>query len=309
MSKPAGPQLRPGSLRTRVALWMAGAMIATLTLLGSVAYVLIVEEELREGTGESHDEITRETRRNILKFFGLVGPFALLLSSGGAYLLARRLLRPIDDVIHAATMMSSEDLARRLPVPAGDDELRRLVESLNGLFARLERGYAAQATFAADASHELRTPLAVITAELEVALRRPRSEAEWRESANAALTEAQRASRLVDALLRHARAGIASRRREPIDVRDFVERAAERQALAAEHAGLSLVVTPPQDTSAHIEGDADALDAALGSLLDNAIRYTPRTGQSRSASNAAARSASAFTSTTRAPASPPLSAS
>src|SRR5260370_1217288 len=64
----------------------------------------------------------------------------------------------------------------------------------------------ALARYAASASHELRTPLAVVTSELEVALRRPRDAGEWERTARASLDELRRLARLVESLLELARA-------------------------------------------------------------------------------------------------------
>jgi signal transduction histidine kinase len=267
------------SLRGRLALWIAGAMLACLVVFGAVSYVLLVDEEASESTSEPRDEIAADVQAQVLKTMSVVAPFAVLLATLGAYWLTRRVMRPIDEVIRAAAVMSAEDLDRRLPLPETDDELRALVESVNGLFARLERGYAAQASFASDASHELRTPLAVIISELEVALRRPRSEPEWTASANAVLAEARKASRLADALLRHARAGVARRQHGSVDAAELVDRVTNANKAAAAELGLSLSVRYADGVGEGMEGDKDALEAALGSVVANALRYTNAGGR------------------------------
>ncbi len=191
-------------------------------------------------------------------------------------------MQPIDDVVRAAAEMSAEDLNRRLPMPAKDDELRQLVHALNELFSRLERGYAAQANFASDASHELRTPLAVVLAELEVALRRPRSATEWEATANSMLLEVRRAIRLADGLLRYARAGTNAGSAESVDLQDVIERVVSNHLGAVVQAGLTLLAAPPdQHVQALIMADASAIEAALGVVIKNAIRYTPRSGHIR----------------------------
>jgi two-component system, OmpR family, sensor kinase len=95
---------------------------------------------------------------------------AFLLSIGGAYLLARAALRPIDAVTSAAREMGEGDLSKRLPVANPGDEVGRLATTINGLLSRLEAAFARreealerQRRFAADASHELRTPLTSIS--------------------------------------------------------------------------------------------------------------------------------------------------
>src|SRR5215211_2511082 len=103
----------------------------------------------------------------VLATVGLLG-FVLLV--GGAYLLTRAALSPVEAVVRAAGEMSEGDLSRRLPVANPKDEIGRLTTTINGLLARLEVAFSRleetlsrQRRFAADASHELRTPLTAIS--------------------------------------------------------------------------------------------------------------------------------------------------
>ena len=64
----------------------------------------------------------------------------------------------------------------RLPIPPAHDEISRLGETLNAMLARLEAAIERERGFVADASHELRTPLASLKTELELALRRDRTD-------------------------------------------------------------------------------------------------------------------------------------
>src|SRR5215212_2455985 len=95
---------------------------------------------------------------------------AFLLSIGGAYLLARTVLRPVEAVTATAQEMGVRDLGKRLPVANPNDEIGRLTTTINGLLARLDAAFrrleetlSRQRRFAADASHELRTPLTSIS--------------------------------------------------------------------------------------------------------------------------------------------------
>ena len=74
-------------------------------------------------------------------------------------LLARKALRPIDQVVTLARRIGEANLADRLPHPGTADEIGRLVETLNEMLARLEQSFEVQRRFTADASHELRSPL------------------------------------------------------------------------------------------------------------------------------------------------------
>jgi len=162
---------------------------------------------------------------------------------------------------------------RRLPVPAGDDEVARLARTLNEMLARLEAGLERERRFVAEASHELRTPLALLKTELELALRRPRSPEELRAAIASAHEETDRLAVLAEDLLVLARSDEGELRidPQPLEARELLETVAGRFAARAEEAGLSLEVEAPAQLSA--VGDRSRLDQALGNLVDNALRY------------------------------------
>jgi signal transduction histidine kinase len=267
------PRLR--SLRSRVALWMFVATSLSLILFAIAAYIVVrVEESLERKDPEVAIEASR---RQVLTPLAIAAPVALALSTVGALWLSRRALAPVDRTIAAAREITVENLDRRIDVPDRNDELRTLALALNDLLDRIERGHHALAMFAADASHELRTPFAAICSELEVALRRPRTPEEWEQSARTALDELRRLARVVDSLLRFARADATGPTiAQDIELAGLVDEVAAMHASAAREAGVELVARCDMDV--HISGDADMLSTAISNLVANAIRYTPRGG-------------------------------
>jgi signal transduction histidine kinase len=133
---------------------------------------------------------TRENRSETLSSlrdaFLIGGSIALILSALGGYVLAGAALRPIEAMRRRAAEISTSSLHERLPVPAADDEVARLGQTLNAMLTRLEDGLERERRFVADASHELRTPLAMLRTELELALRRSRTPEELEQSIRSA---------------------------------------------------------------------------------------------------------------------------
>jgi two-component system, OmpR family, sensor kinase len=202
----------------------------------------------------------------LLAAFLVGGPIALALSTLLGYLLAGALLRPVEDMRRRAAEISTERAGQKLPLPRAQDEIFRLGSTLNEMLGRLEAGIARERRFVADASHELRTPLALLSTELELAQRRPRSPEELRAALDSAAEEVDRLTRLAEDLLVLARAdeGQLPLRREEIPVKDLLETVAGRFNQAVE-VGV-------QDGDS-IVGDRLRLEQALGNLVDNARRH------------------------------------
>jgi signal transduction histidine kinase len=218
---------------------------------------------------EDHDETLDELLTQLL----VVGPLALLLAAGVGYVVSAAALRPVEAMRRRAEDVSSERTGQRLPLPAAHDEIRRLGETLNAMLGRLEAGLERERRFVADASHELRTPLALLRAELELALRRPRAADELGEALRSAAGEVDRLTRLAEDLLVLARLeeGGLPLRRETLSAAELLETVARRFARRADEAGRSLRVEVGSDL--RFVGDRLRLEQALGNLVDNALTH------------------------------------
>ena len=214
-----------------------------------------------------------ETVRGFVVELALIGPLALTLVSLLGYALATAALRPVESMRQEAEAISASEPGRRLTLPDARDEVRRLGATLNEMLARLESALERERGFVADASHELRTPLALLTTELELALRRPRSEAELEAALRSAAAEADRLARIADDLLTLARSdrGQLSLAREPLGVRELLERVAARLSALVAARGRSVAVDAPDALA--VTGDRLLLEQALGNLLENALRH------------------------------------
>jgi heavy metal sensor kinase len=224
-----------------------------------------------------------EFREAIEQFQGLLivaVPFLLLCATAGGYFMSRRALAPVQKVIDAAENIDASSLSSRLAVPATGDELQRLTETLNNMLARIESAFNRVAQFTADASHELRTPLAVLRTRAELALRRPRSESEYREVLERLLHGLERASDLVERLMLLARADSGDQilQSEPLQLDHILKSVCEQGATLAAAKNLHFRTELAPQT-APIEGDPDFLERLFLILVDNAIKYTPAQGE------------------------------
>ena len=220
----------------------------------------------------------------VLMRFGLVlllaTPVFLLLAALGGYWMSRRALVPVDEITAAARSISAENLSRRLTVPRTGDELERLAGTLNEMLERLDGAFRRVMQFTADASHELRTPVSVIRTGAELTLRKPRSEAEYRESVSQILQESEKVSQLIEQLMDLARAdsGAVALRLVPIRLSEVLRRSLDQAKILAAAKQISILETLSSEPI-RVRGDATSLERLFLILLDNAVKYTPGGGK------------------------------
>jgi len=215
-------------------------------------------------------EARHSTLERLFKELLLAGSIGLLLAAGIGYAVAASALRPVEAMRRRAAAVTAAS-PTRLPVPRSRDEIARLATTLNEMLGRLESAFEHERRFLADASHELRTPLALLRAELDLALRRPRSADELELALRSAAEETERLSRLAEDLLFIARAdqGLRIRPRR-VAVDEILEAVASRFAARGAELGRSVRAEP---TELAVDADAERLDQALSGLVDNALRH------------------------------------
>jgi heavy metal sensor kinase len=203
----------------------------------------------------------------------IAGPLALLLASLAGYLVAGVALRPVEAMRRRAAEISAETPGERLPVPATNDELERLGETLNEMLERLEDALRREREFVADAGHELRTPLALVRTELELALRHADSPEQLRAAVQRSATEVDRLAQLAEDLLLLARTehGELPLNVGTLDAGEVLESVARRFRWRADEARRAIRSEPGDGMQ--VRADRLRLEQALGNLVDNALRH------------------------------------
>jgi len=206
-------------------------------------------------------------------------PMLVALASLLGYWLSGRALAPVDRIIRSAEQIGPQNLSQRLEVPKAADELQRLTVTLNAMLERIESSVKRIRQFTANASHDLRTPLSLIRTHAELALRRTRTESEYRESLSRILSVSEETTQLIEALLTLARADAEAAQLHfiEIDATPVLQKISHRISTLAHSAGLtfsSRVAAEPL----LLRGDPTALESLFVAILDNAFKYTPAGG-------------------------------
>ncbi|MGW3662768.1 sensor histidine kinase [Streptomyces sp. NPDC005141] len=191
----------------------------------------------------------------------LIGlPLLLATVAGVTWRVTRRALRPVEGIRgEMAAITASQDLARRVPVPAAHDEVARLARTTNETLAALEASVERQRRFVADASHELRSPIASLRTQLEVGAAHP----ELLDVAGA-VEDTVRLQRLAADLLLLARLDAGER---PVDGRF------DLGVLAVEEGERRAGVAVAADDELEVAGSRGQVGRLLANLLDNARRH------------------------------------
>jgi signal transduction histidine kinase len=194
------------------------------------------------------------------------------------YAFARATLRPLSAIQATARRIGADNLAARIPVPEGRDELASLVRLLNEMFDRLQRSFEQIDRFTADVSHELKTPLALIRLNTEKLRLRSHVDPECHGATGDILEEVERLQQMIDRLLFLARAetrAIETAFREIAVAPQLVTFADDAEVLADER-GVRFKLA--RNDAGSLRADPELLRQVLLNLVSNAISASPRGG-------------------------------
>lgn len=227
--------------------------------------------------GVPEDDI-QHTLTVLFAILAVLVPTMLLIASGGGLFLARRALAPVDRINRAARAIEATDLHQRLPEPVIEDEVGRLARTLNALIARLDAAFTRQRQFTADAAHELRTPLTIMRGELDVTLRRVRTEEEYRETLAGVREQVMYMETLTADLLLLARSDAPlPTAMTRVDLAEITQEVCASLTVLADARGQTLTFEGAQ--SVIVAGIAADLARLIRNLVENALRYTPIGGR------------------------------
>ena len=240
----------------------AGGKTWRIIVMGNPYVMLILAADM----GEFKD------RMAILRNTYLVAlAVVLLLVAGGAWLVAKRALRPVAMLTQTVEQVTVQGLGQRIPAMTHEQEFNRLITVFNEMLARLEISFQQATRFSADASHELKTPLARLQMELEQALANAPSDSPQQEIYSSLLEEISRLKAIVQKLLllSLADAGQLRLKIQPVDLSVMITNIVEDCQAQAPLLKIESKIPP----GIHVNADPDLLEQALQNLAGNAVKY------------------------------------
>lgn len=201
---------------------------------------------------------------------------AATLSGFMGGLAARRGLAPLHDIVRHAADITAEKLDQRLEEGSIPLELAEVVRTLNGMLARLEGSFRRLSDFSSDLAHELRTPVSNLLTQTQVTLSKARTLDEYQDVLASNAEEFERLSRTIADMLFLAKAddNLLIPLREEVDLTAEVSSLLEFYEAYADERELRLSCAG----EASVAGDRLMLRRAIGNLLSNAVRHTPKLG-------------------------------
>jgi len=220
-----------------------------------------------------------ETMKKLLIIMIISIPTSISVTIVVGYFMAKKALRPVDQIRRAAVKISSSNLDEKIDIVGRRDELGRLAETFNAMIGRLKDAFQRVNQFSIDVSHELKTPLTILKGETEVALRKEREKEDYKGLLKSNLEEIDRMSRIIDDLLLLSKADAKeiTLNLEEIALRDLIMGVCMDMKIFADKKGIEIDVGDLEDV--RLKGDELKIRRMLWNIVENGIKYTENGGK------------------------------
>ena len=227
------------------------------------------------------ERYTSDVLGHVVSILALLLPVVLVVSLSGGWFLAGLALSPVDRITERAVRISAHNLGERIPPRNVNDELGRLITTINYMIARLESSFDQMKQFSMNVAHELKTPLTILRGEAELALGKPMSQEEVQQFAGMFLEETGRMAHIIDDLLTLAKAeaGTVNIRHEPVHLGDLIQDLFDDAVMLASRKNVNVELT--ENVDMNIMGDSSRLRQLFRALISNAVQYTDAGGTIR----------------------------
>jgi signal transduction histidine kinase len=312
----AEQRVAPERLYVRVANRGEEALVLSMPEGWDPATLETASVHLLDGTLVEVGKST-EAREDLLARFraalGLVTLSIVVIALSGGLLATRTALQPLRRLAEAVRRITRTGRTdARVPLEGTGDALDELTGQFNAMLDTIEGLVTAMRGALDNVSHDLRTPLTRLRGTAELALAAPPDAERYREALADCVEECDRVLIMLNTLMdiSEAESGTLHLQREPVPLREIVDRAVELYHDVADAKGVALSIAdgagdaraaggarfersptgaPASGASPAsaatdrvplvVSGDRTRLEQVAANLIDNAVKYTPPGGR------------------------------
>jgi signal transduction histidine kinase len=227
------------------------------------------------GAEDQYSAENAKDLKNILIALFLLFVFIVVISG---WFFAGRAIKPISEVIKQVDQLSPKRLEQRLQTGDSEDEIGKMVLTINRLLERIENAFKLQKTFIANVSHELKNPLTKISSQLEVSLLNERKIEDYKLTIASVLEDTQDLAAITESLLELNKISIsdyqASFSTLRIDEIMWESRSLTQKLNAAYKVIIDTQFMPDNEELLQIKGDEKLVLTALKNLIENGCKFS-----------------------------------
>jgi len=258
------------------------ARVRTVSQNGHQFYVYDVEWDMdiqvlwirgMVDTGVDYDSMN-----TIMTLTFTILPAILLIGIVGGWFISKKTFAPIEELTEKVSSISgSSDLSARVDSTSHTLEMKKLADTFDDMFERLEESFESEKQFVSDASHELRTPTTVILAECSRAKRKAETKEEFDKSISVIQEQGEKMSNMITQLLSITRLeqGTEKTRMKEVNLSQLTESCCE-EFVPKNDKGIKLTTNIDDDIM--VEIDMGLMSRVIQNLLENAYKYGKENG-------------------------------
>ena len=226
----------------------------------------------------AYDEEGLSQLNELGKFLWISLVLAVALTALVGWTFSKSLLKPIAQMMGEVNDISSRNLTKRLRTRNEKDELGQLADIFNRLLERLQKSFDSQRLFISNASHELFTPLTSVFSQLDIALQKERSAAEYKEVLISVHEDVQHMRQLVRSLLELAKADSGGNiELSEVRIDEVLLRiTSEMKKLGRNYrVDLDFGEVPEEENDFLLFGNPELIHSAIKNVVENGCKYAP----------------------------------
>jgi heavy metal sensor kinase len=201
-------------------------------------------------------------------------PILLFLSIISGYFIIKSSLYPVKKAIDEVKEIESHNLEKRITTLSADDEIEELITTFNFMLDKLDDSFSKIKRFSNDVSHELKTPLTIIRGEIELGLRKDRTNEEYKNILKSTLEETKSLQELINSLLFLSKSNNKEIEQQfaEVELDDIITEVIAQNKQLIETKNIKFYFHDFENTI--VQGNFLLLKILIGNIIQNSLKYS-----------------------------------